>query len=754
MNAFGTTVSALGNHEFDLGSPVLSGAIAPVTSTTLGNWAGAQFPIITANIDFASDSSLRAFADTTLGGTGGTFANSYRGDEVTNIRAKFAPYAIKTISGQKVGFVGATTFELLTKSSPNGTRPKDDGNSATDDLQEVAAYVQGAVNSLRTLGVNKIVMVDQLDALQRNKDLAPLLSGVDIMVAGGGHERMGDPTDTAVGFNGHDANFIGDAYPIVTAGSDGKPTIIVTTDTEYSYLGRLVVNFDANGEVVPSSLNPAVNGAYASSAATLQAVYNNGQTVAQIIAASTIGTRVKTIVDAINTVVVAKDSNIFGYTKVYLEGDRVFGRAEEVNLGDITADANAVKAKAALGLPPTAAVVSLKNGGGLRASLGVVAADGSKIPPSANPITGKPQGGISQLDIENALRFDNKIMTFDVTPAGLLGILEYAAGLASGNGGYPQVGNIRFSYNKSLTPKVRSVVLTDYHGAITAKVAANGVLLPTAPESIPVVALNFTANGGDGYPIKYLDPGATPPNQIPNTQTSNFRFVMNDGTLSAPVAITADFTAAATVPATAIGEQKAFSDYVSARYPTRDTAYDVADTPIPLDLRIQQLPARSVDTVLMNEIEQWRQQFFDNPDGAGNEANLSDADTDAVLNLFEFAFGTHPKLNTSGNTELIYTGSLAGNGIIGRNGQPVLMVEPVPNSVDFRVLFIRRKNYLAAGLTYTPQFSVDMSSGWQSSTATPVVLADDATYQVVSVPYIRFINGRKAQFARIEVSLP
>ena len=82
------------------------------------------------------------------------------------------------------------------------------------------------------------------------------------------------------------------------------------------------------------------------------------------------------------------------------------------------------------------------------------------------------------------------------------------------------------------------------------------------------------------------------------------------------------------------------------------------------------------------------------------------------------------------------------------------MVEPVPNSVDFRVLFIRRKNYLAAGLTYTPQFSVDMSSGWQSSTATPVVLADDATYQVVSVPYIRFINGRKAQFARIEVSLP
>jgi len=34
-----------------------------------------------------------------------------------------------------------------------------------------------------------------------------------MMVAGGGHERMGDATDTAVAFNGHDADFISDAYP-------------------------------------------------------------------------------------------------------------------------------------------------------------------------------------------------------------------------------------------------------------------------------------------------------------------------------------------------------------------------------------------------------------------------------------------------------------------------------------------------------------------------------------------------------------
>lgn len=744
MNAFGTAASALGNHEFDLGSPVFQAAITTQTSGA-STFPGAQFPFITANLDFASDSSLRGQADSTVGGTS---AVAFRGDEVTNIRARLAPYAVKTVAGQKIGIVGSTTWDLLTKSSPNGTRPKDDANAATSDLQEVATYVQAAVDALRATGVNKIIMVDQLDALQRNKDLASLVSGIDIMVAGGGHERMGDSTDIAVGFNGHDADFISDAYPIMTSGADGKPVLIVTTDTEYSYLGRLVVDFDANGELITSALNPVVNGAYASSPALLESIYNNGQTAAQIVAASTIGTKVKAIVDALNAVVVAKDGNIYGFTKVYLEGDRVFGRAQEVNLGNLTADANALKARDALGLPATAAVVSLKNGGGLRSSIGSVAADGSKVSPLANPLTGKPQGGISQLDTENALRFDNKLIVFDTTPAGLMAILEYAAGLAAGNGGYPQVGNIRFSYDKTLAPKVRSVSLINDAGSIVAKVAENGVILPSAPALIQAVSLNFTANGGDGYPIKYLDPGAVPPNQIPNPNTDNFRFILNNGTLSAPIARNLDFTAAANVPGNALGEQRAFADYVGARHPTPATGYDVADTPIPLDKRIQQLPARPVDTVLMNAIEEWRQQFFGNTNGAGNEADTADFDNDGVSNLFEFAFGTDPKVSSP--APLSYTGNFAAVGTV-TNGQPVFGIQPIPNGADFRFLFIRRSDYLATGLAYIPEFSVKMVS-WTPSTAIPSVLADDGTHQLVSVPFTRSIGGRKAQFARVRVT--
>jgi 2',3'-cyclic-nucleotide 2'-phosphodiesterase (5'-nucleotidase family) len=749
MNAFGTTASALGNHEFDLGSPVLQTAIAP-SGSGASAWVGAQFPLITANLDFASDSSLRSLADVTLGGPA---ANNFRGDEVTNQRARIAPYAVKTVAGQKIGFVGATTWELLVKSSPNGTRPMDDGNVATSDLQEVAAYVQTAVDALRAIGVNKIIMLDQLDTLQRNKDLAPLLTGVDVMVAGGGHERMGDANDVAVGFNGHDADFIADSYPIMSQGLDGKPTLIVTTDTEYSYLGRLVVDFDANGELLTDSLNPVVNGAYAAAPAVLESVVGNGQTASQIVAASPVATRVKAIVDALNAVVVSKDSAVFGFTKVYLEGDRVFGRAQEVNLGNITADANAQAARVALGLPTTAPVVSLKNGGGLRASLGAVAPDGTKIPPVANPLTGKPEGGVSLLDIENALRFDNRLMVFDATPKGLVAILEYAAGLSSGNGGFPQVGNIRFSFDRTLTPKVRSVVLVNDVGAIVSEIVRDGVILAGAPASIPMVALNFTANGGDGYPIKYLDPAATPPNQIANPETGNFRYVLTGGGLSAEVPRNLDFAEASVIPAGSLGEQKAFGDYLTMRHGTRTLAYNAADTPVAEDQRIQQLPARSLDTVRFTPVELWRQEYFGNPDGSGNEGNTGDADGDSVNNLFEFAFGTNPSSAVSGTGELSYLGTFAGEGSIGSTGQPITGFEHVPNSVDFRFVFIRRKDYQAAGLIYTPQFSADLET-WRSSTAVPEILADDGTHQVVSVPYIRFINGRKAQFARLMVTMP
>jgi 2',3'-cyclic-nucleotide 2'-phosphodiesterase (5'-nucleotidase family) len=586
MNAFGTDASALGNHEFDLGSPVLQTAIQGS-----GAWVGAQFPLITTNLDFAADSSLRGLADKTLNNNFN--ANSYAGAEASTIKGKIAPYAVVTQGGQTVGLVGSTTYELLTKTSPNGTVPKDDGDPSTDDLQEVALYLQNAVDALTAAGVNKIVMVDQLDTIERNKDLAPLVSGIDVMIAGGGHERMGDATDTAVGFNGHTADFVADAYPIVTAGKDAKPVLIATTDTEYTYLGRLVADFDANGELLTGNLDPNVNGAYASTEATLQAAYGTSDPASTIIAGSTMATQVQAIVDAIGAVIAAKDGELWGYTDVYLEGDRAFGRVQEVNLGDITADANGYVALAALG---AGNMTSLKNGGGIRASIGSIDEDGTKIAPIANPLANKPAGAISTLDVENALRFDNKLMVFDTTPQGLKNILEFAAGLSSGpsqqNGGYMQIGGMRVSYDygSGAPNRVKSISLTDLDGNVTTAIYHDGVFYPGAPAVIRMVCLNFTANGGDGYPIK--------------VNADNFRYLLTNGTVSAAVDEALDFTSGAAftsvgVTASAVlGEQAAMKQYLAAFHPTPADAYDQADTPIEEDERIQILPTRPVDTVI------------------------------------------------------------------------------------------------------------------------------------------------------------
>ncbi|GJD94814.1 bifunctional metallophosphatase/5'-nucleotidase [Methylobacterium iners] len=572
-NAFGVRASTIGNHEFDLGSATLQGAYAAG-----GGFPGAQFPYLSANLDFSGDAALR----------GSVVAG---GQNVDAIRGRIAPSAVVTINGERVGLVGATTQVLERISSPTGTEVRGfplngqpgDNQTERDDMALLASQLQPVIDALVAQGVTRIILQSHLQLLSNEIALAPLLRNVDVILAAGSHTRLGDSTDVPGAFPGHDANFAG-PYPIATTGADGNPTLIVNTDSESTYLGRLVVTFDAAGRIVPASLNPAINGAYASNQATLQAAY--GTDIGQAFAPGSIGARVQQITGAVDGVIRAKEGNVFGFTDVYLEGDRTAGRSEETNLGNLTADANA--AAAANALPNQPFIVSLKNGGGIRASIGSVNDGGgndpnagAKGPPEAVPSANKPLGGISQLDTENALRFDNKLMVFDTTPQGLLNILNYGAGLPPGNGGFPQIGGVQFSYDPSLPAgqRVRNVALVDEDDRVIARVVENGRLVADAPATISIVTLNFTANGGDGYPTKQ--------------NGDNFRFLLDNGTLSAPVNESLDFTAPANVPANALGEQRAFTDFVRAEHGTPDRAFDDADTPASQDIRIENLRLRA-----------------------------------------------------------------------------------------------------------------------------------------------------------------
>lgn len=580
MNAIGIELSAIGNHEFDLGSNVLSSAI-----TAGSGYAGALFPYLSANLDFTGDSALFGRYVETVGVNGL--------EEATALRGRITPSTVITENGERIGFVGATTQVLEQISSPSGTEVKGfptgpGANGEVNDMVLLAAQLQPVIDDLIAQGVNKIIVVSHLQQLALEKALAPLLHGVDVIVAGGSHTRLGDDNDVAVDFPGSEGSFE-DTYPLVTENADGNTTVIVNTGSEYTYLGRLLIDFDADGNVIAENIpgNSGVSGAYASTAENVADAW--GVEVEDLddtaLAEGTRGDAVQDLTDAVQAVIEAKDGNIFGYSEVYLEGERIQVRNQETNLGNLSADANGDAARRALGLTEDHAVVSIKNGGGIRAQIGTIVnnPDGTvtKVAPEVD-------GEVSQLDTENALRFDNKLMVFDTNAQGLLNILNSPNALAPNNGGFVQIGGVRFSYDptRAAGSRVQDIVLINEHGQITAVIADDGVANPDAPSVISVAILNFTAQGGDGYLIK------------PNGE--NFRYLLNDGTVSAAIDESLDFTLPANVPANALGEIEAFARYMRSEHGTREEAYDVADTAQQFDTRIQNQSVRG-DTVLEGE---------------------------------------------------------------------------------------------------------------------------------------------------------
>ena len=564
-NRIGVQASTVGNHEFDFGTNAFSDAIND-----------ANFPYLTANLNFSGDSGISARYQETVG-VGGL-------EEASTLTKKVVPSAVITVNGEKIGLVGATTQIIETISSTGGVEVKGftgDG-SETNDMTLLASQLQPVINDLTGQGVNKVVLMAHLQQITLEQSLAPLLTGVDIVLAGGSNTRLGDTDDVAVAFTGHDADFAG-SYPIVTAGADSKPVLIVNTDNEFTYLGRLVVDFDGNGEIVTSGLPGRVseNGAYAATAANVAAAWgvSEANLATTAFAVGTKGAGVKQITDAVQSVISTKDGDVKGYTNHYLEGERNFVRNQETNLGNLSADAHAFVLGAAAGdsLP----IVSLKNSGGIRAAIGSVdVGSGAKNPPLANSSAGKAAGGVSLLDIENSMRFNNRLLAFETTPAGLKAILEHGVAVLGSQGRFPQVGGVSFAYDPSRPAGDRITTMSligedgQLHDALY-----DGTFSPWAPPVIRLVTINFLANGGDSYPMK--------------ANGTNFRYLLDNGTLGPVIDPTLDFTIAPSLPGNALGEQKALADYFAARYPSPTTAYAVADTPEAQDLRIQNLSVRS-----------------------------------------------------------------------------------------------------------------------------------------------------------------
>ncbi|HWN66088.1 MAG TPA: hypothetical protein VNM90_00545, partial [Haliangium sp.] len=270
LSAMGFQASALGNHEFDQGpgiiadvlgsdsleeqdvddegNPVVDEEGEPVLVTY--DYAGASFPYLSVNLDVSADGALGGIVGPDrqpVGFLDGQIAKST---------------VIKVPAGQLIGVVGATTPTLASLSSPGEDiviHPLDmDGNTLEEDHAALAEIIQAEVDLLTTMGINKIVLLAHMQQIAVEKELAGLLENVDVIIGGGSNTILADENDR---LRAGDTKV--DSYPVQLTSATDEPVLVVNTDGNYHYVGRLVVDFDVEGVIKTDELDSEINGIYA-----------------------------------------------------------------------------------------------------------------------------------------------------------------------------------------------------------------------------------------------------------------------------------------------------------------------------------------------------------------------------------------------------------------------------------------------------------------------------------------------------------
>jgi 5'-nucleotidase/UDP-sugar diphosphatase len=475
MRQIGFTAAVFGNHEFDLG-PDVAAKFAQMSGTTY----------LSSNIDFSGTSAFAALATT------GVVAPS----KLVNVDG-----------GLKVGLVGATTplLPAIASPAPLSLIGFDPGASESANLQALVPILQTQIDALRAQGAEAIVLMSHLqNANNEISVIVPQLSGVDVVLSGGGHELMSGGALLP-------GNIPGSlTYPTaVPTAEAGKQALVVTSNFGNRYVGELNFSLDPlSGEVVRDSAGiPVID--TGSTLHRVSGASGDADRVSPVASLnSDVVTPVKTYVDALNATIIGTSEVQLGPASGSVNGapgtagSFLAGvRNTESNLGNLTADSIRWA---------TGTTVAFQNGGGIRASI--------------NP------GDITLGEVGTTLPFANLVVAIpDVDAAQLKQLLEWGVGAASAtgtaNGRYPQISGMRVVYdttraaaNLSYNPdgsfntaaagfalgdRVREIVLDD--GTV---LVSDGAVVDLAA-TFSLGTIDFLARenpstpgrGGDAYPF-------------------------------------------------------------------------------------------------------------------------------------------------------------------------------------------------------------------------------------------------------------
>lgn len=208
LNALGVDAMCLGNHEFDKGPQALGRMLAL-----------ARFPVLAANVDASKEPALAG---------------------------RWRPYAILRVptkgGTEPVGVIGATT----------PTTPRITADVGRVRFSDPAPAIRRAVAELSSQGVNKIVLLSH-NGYEDDLRLAKSVAGLDVVIGGHSHTLLGDRRAlAALGLSP------AGPYPTVVSGPDGGTTLVAQAWKWGEVLGRLRVDFDAQGRITGHSAAPAL----------------------------------------------------------------------------------------------------------------------------------------------------------------------------------------------------------------------------------------------------------------------------------------------------------------------------------------------------------------------------------------------------------------------------------------------------------------------------------------------------------------
>ena len=330
-----------GNHEFDKGPDTLEAFIKR-----------ADFPIVSANIDYRNNPALSALYNNEIGGASGSIDKGH-----------IYPAIICNVNGEKVGVFGLTTEDTAALSSPGDTIK----------FQNYEQKAKEMVRLLENKGVNKIIALTHL-GYDVDQKLAADVPGIDIIVGGHSHTKLDKPTEV-------DHNGVG-------------PTIIVQTGEYGNYLGKLDATFDPAGNLI----------SYDGQLLTVANYSEDPEAKAKLAAYSTkLDELKKTIVGKTDVDLVYADEN----------NNRLV-RKQETNLGDLITDGIVDMTKEKMKelltadqLKDVKGYIALQNGGGIRAGIkkgDITLADVLTVMPFSNSLVAEKVTGQELIEgLENGV---------------------------------------------------------------------------------------------------------------------------------------------------------------------------------------------------------------------------------------------------------------------------------------------------------------------------------------------------------------